>query len=113
MKRIAKYFLVTLGLLIGFTVNAHSVQAATLNQSYSDYWYYRANGDGSNAHSWHYTLYEVDGETAYCIEPNVEEGTYYTLPNGAKYYLDTFTNKKYKPGERIKVENSIHLKAVK
>jgi hypothetical protein len=78
MKRIAKYFLVTLGLLIGFTVNAHSVQAATLNQSYSDYWYYRANGDGSNAHSWHYTLYEVDGETAYCIEPNVEEGTYYT-----------------------------------
>lgn len=42
-----------------------------------------------------------------------EEGSYYTLPTGAKYYVDTFTNRKYKPGEKIKVENSIHLKAVK
>ncbi len=43
-----------------------------------------------------------------------EEGSYYTLPTkGAKYFVDTFTNIKYKPGEKIKVENNIHLKAVK
>ena len=92
MKKCAKYFLVMLGLMIGFTVNAHAVQAATLNMNYSDYWYYRAHGDGSDAHSWHYTLYEVDGEVAYCIEPNVPEGKTYSqgsweqtgLPNSIK-----------------------------
>lgn len=92
MKKCAKYFLVMLGLMIGFIVNANAVQAATLNMNYSDYWYYRAHGDGSDAHSWHWTLYEVDGEVAYCIEPNIPEGTSYTqgtweqtgLPNSIK-----------------------------
>lgn len=42
-----------------------------------------------------------------------KEGSYYKLPkNGAKYFLNTFTNKKYKPGKKIKVENSIHFKAI-
>ena len=51
-------------------------------------------------------------------EENVEEhlykeGSYYRLPKeGANYFLDTFTNKKYKPGQKIKVENSRHFKAV-
>ena len=78
MKKCAKYFLVMLGLLIGFTVNANAVQAATLSMNYSDYWYDRAKADGSDHHSWHWTLYEVDGEVAYCIEPNIPEGKNYT-----------------------------------
>ncbi|MBQ3414470.1 MAG: Cys-Gln thioester bond-forming surface protein [Clostridia bacterium] len=92
MKKCIKYFLVMFGLMIGFIVNANAVQAATLNMNNSDYWYYRANGDGSNEHSWHFTLYEVDGEVAYCIEPNIPEGTSYSqgsweqtgLPNSIK-----------------------------
>ena len=92
MRKFTKYFLVMLGLMIGFMVNANSVQAATLNMNYSDYWYYRAHADGSDAHSWHWTLYEVDGQVAYCIEPNVPEGTTYSqgtweqtgLPNSIK-----------------------------
>jgi LPXTG-motif cell wall-anchored protein len=67
-----------LGLLVGFVVNANAVQAATLSMNYSDYWYDRAQGDGSDRHSWHWTLYEVDGEVAYCIQPNVPEGTTYS-----------------------------------
>ncbi len=52
-------------------------------------------------------------------EENVEkhlykENSYYELPkNGARYFVDTFSNKKYKPGKKIKVENSRHFKAVK
>ena len=92
MKKCAKCFLVMLGLMIGFIVNANAVQAASLSMNHSDYWYYRSHGDGSNAHSWHWTLYEVDGEVAYCIEPNIPEGTTYTqgtweqtgLPNSIK-----------------------------
>ena len=42
-----------------------------------------------------------------------KEGSYYKLPKeGAKYFIDTFTNKKYKPGKKIKVENSRHFKAI-
>jgi hypothetical protein len=78
MKKISKCFLVMLGLLVGFVVNANAVQAATLSMNYSDYWYDRAQGDGSDRHSWHWTLYEVDGEVAYCIQPNVPEGTTYS-----------------------------------
>ena len=92
MKKCVKYFLVMLGLLIGFTVNANAVQAATLSMNYSDYWYDRAKADGSDHHSWHWTLYDVDGEVAYCIEPNIPEGKTYTqgtweqtgLPNSIK-----------------------------
>ena len=42
-----------------------------------------------------------------------KEGSYYKLPeNKAKYFIDTFSHKVYKPGQKIKVENSIHLKAI-
>ena len=78
MKKCAKYFLVMLGLMIGFTVNAHAVQAATLSYTNSDYFYNRQKADGSDQHSWYYRLYNMDGEVAYCIEPNIPEGTTYS-----------------------------------
>jgi len=92
MKKLTRCFLLMLGLIVGFAVNSTSVQAATLNMNYSDYWYNRAYADGSNHHSWHYTLYEVDGEVAYCIQPDVPEGVSYGqgswedtgLPNSIK-----------------------------
>ena len=57
----------------------------------------------------------VSGEKNYSYDVNVsyKEGSYYKLPKeGAKYFIDTFTNKKYKPGKKIKVENSRHFKAI-
>ena len=74
MKKFTKTILLTIGLLVGFTVNAHAVSAATLTQTDSGYWYDRAKADGSDHHSWHYTLYDIDGEVAYCIQPNTKEG---------------------------------------
>lgn len=42
-----------------------------------------------------------------------KEGDYYKLPkDGAKYFINTFTNKKYKPGKKVKVENSMHFKVI-
>ena len=95
MKKITTTLLLAIGLLIGFTVNAQAVNAATLNMQYSDYWYDRAKADGSDHHSWHFTLYEVDGEVAYCIQPNIPEGKQYSqgswedtgLPNSIKERL--------------------------
>ena len=92
MKKFTTTLLLAIGLLVGFTVNAQAVSAATLNMSYSDYWYDRAKADGSEHHSWHFTLYDMDGEVAYCIQPNVKEGTHYNqgswedtgLPNSIK-----------------------------
>ena len=92
MKKFTTTLLLAIGLLVGFTVNAQAVNAATLNMSYSDYWYDRAKADGSEHHSWHFTLYDMDGEVAYCIQPNVKEGTHYNqgswedtgLPNSIK-----------------------------
>ena len=74
MKKLTKYLLVAVGLLIGATVNAQSVSAATLNYDFSGYWYERQNGDGSDHSSWKLENYYVDGQTAYCIEPGVPEG---------------------------------------
>lgn len=75
MKNLTKYLLVAVGLFIGATVNAQSVSAATLNYDFSGYWYERQNGDGSDHSSWKLENYYVDGETAYCIEPGVPEGS--------------------------------------
>lgn len=95
MKKITTTLLLVIGLLVGFTVNAQAVSAATLTQTNSGYWYDRAKGDGSDHHSWHFTLYEVDGQVAYCIQPNIPEGTHYNqgswedtgLPNSIKERL--------------------------
>ena len=71
-KKLGKYLLVAACIFTGIAIGTPAVQAASLNMHYSDYWYNRAKADGSDHHSWHYTLYEVDGEVAYCIEPNIQ-----------------------------------------
>ena len=45
----------------------------------------------------------------------VTEGTKYKLPNNSRvrYYIETSTNKKYKPGSSIEVNYSIYLKSIK
>ena len=61
-KKLGKYLLVAACIFTGIAIGTPAVQAASLNMHYSDYWYNRAKADGSDHHSWHYTLYEVDGE---------------------------------------------------
>ena len=127
MKKICMCLALTLGLLVGFTVNAQSVNAATLEKNYSDYWYNRSHADGSDAHSWHFTLYEMDGEVSYCIEPNIPEGITYPsgtttweatgLPNSIKerilligYYGYTYPNHqtmKYRAATQGMIWNTI------
>lgn len=82
-------------LFIVFTVKANAVSAATLIKSYSGYIFDRMDSDGSNHHSWYWDRYEMDGEAAFCIEPNVPEGITYPqvgweetgLPNSIKERL--------------------------
>lgn len=73
MNKVSKALVLTLGLLVGFTVKANTVNAATLNYDKSGYWYQRQDADGS-FHSWYQENYYVDGQVAYCIEPGVPEG---------------------------------------
>ena len=95
MNKITKCLMLATALFVGFTVKASAVSAATLVKEDSGYFYDRMEGDGSNHHSWHWSHYEMDGEVAYCIEPNVPEGVTYPqvdwagtgLPNSIKERL--------------------------
>ena len=95
MKKIGMCLVLTLGILLGFTVNAQAVNAATLTKTKSGYYYDRARADGTDHHSWYFMQYEMDGEVSYCIEPNIPEGTTYNpgsweatgLPNEIKERL--------------------------
>lgn len=78
MKVNLKKCLFVMALMIGAFIGVQNVSAATLNMTDSGYFYDRAKGDGSDRHSWNWRLYDIDGNVAYCIEPNVTEGTYYS-----------------------------------
>ncbi len=77
MKKITKCMLFTVALLLGFTIKANAVSAATLHMENTQYFYDRSHSDGSDEHSWYWKHYTMDGDIAYCIEPNVPEGTIY------------------------------------
>ena len=77
MKKIGKYFLIAFGLFIAFAVNAQTVNAETLHQENTQYYYDRFYPDGSE-HSWYFKHYKMDSEVAYCIEPGVVEGVNYS-----------------------------------
>lgn len=95
MNKVTKSMLLVLALLVGFTLKAQSVSAATLTKERSGYFYDRYKADGSDRHSWYWQYYTIDGEVAYCIEPNVPEGVEYPqtsyeatgLPNSIKERL--------------------------
>lgn len=92
MNKITKSLLLIMALAVGFSLKAESVSAATLTKVKSGYYYDRAQADGSEHHSWYWQYYTIDGEVAYCIEPNVPEGVEYpetnweatNLPNSIK-----------------------------
>ena len=54
-------------MLAGYT----EVSAATLTQTPVDNWYYTRRGGGKPYMSAQWNLYDLDGKTAYCIEPGV------------------------------------------
>lgn len=54
-------------MLAGYT----EVSAATLTQTPVDSWYYTRRGGGKPYMSAQWNLYDLDGKTAYCIEPGV------------------------------------------
>lgn len=92
MNKITKSLLLIMALVVGISLKAQPVSAATLTQEKTDYFYDRSYSDGSNHHSWYWKHYSIDGQVAYCIEPNVPEGVEYpetnweatNLPNSIK-----------------------------
>lgn len=58
-------------MLAGYT----EVSAATLTQTPVDNWYYTRRGGGKPYMSAQWNLYDLDGKTAYCIEPGVNVTT--------------------------------------
>ena len=81
MKINLKKCLFVMALMLGAFIGVQNVSAATLDMNHSGYFFDRAKADGSDHHSWHWSLYEIDGEVAYCIEPNIPEGTIYQQGN--------------------------------
>ena len=81
MKGKIKYLLFAAALLLCGFSTMPKVHAATLVKEKSGWYYDRSWADGSDRHSWYWQFYTMDGEVAYCIEPNVPEGT--TYPQGS------------------------------
>ena len=61
------FFVSVFFMLAGYT----EVSAATLTQTPVDNWYYTRRGGGKPYISAQWNLYDLDGKTAYCIEPGV------------------------------------------
>lgn len=61
------FFVSVFFMLAGYT----EVSAATLTQIPVDNWYYTRRGGGKPYMSAQWNLYDLDGKTAYCIEPGV------------------------------------------
>lgn len=61
------FFVSAFFMLTGFT----NVSAATLIQTPVDDWYYTRRGGGQSYMSAQWNLYDIDGKTAYCIEPGI------------------------------------------
>lgn len=61
------FFVSVFFMLAGYT----EVSAATLTQTQVDNWYYTRRGGGKPYMSAQWNLYDLDGKTAYCIEPGV------------------------------------------
>lgn len=61
------FFVSVFFMLAGYT----EVSAATLTQTPVDNWYYTRRGGGKPYMSAQWNLYDLDGKTAYCIEPEV------------------------------------------
>lgn len=62
------FFVSVFFMLVGYT----EVSAATLTQTPVDNWYYTRRGGGKPYMSAQWNLYDLDGKTAYCIEPGVD-----------------------------------------
>lgn len=62
------FFVSVFFMLAGYT----EVSAATLTQTPIDNWYYTRRGGGKPYMSAQWNLYDLDGKTAYCIEPGVD-----------------------------------------
>lgn len=61
------FFVSVFFMLAGYT----EVSATTLTQTPVDNWYYTRRGGGKPYMSAQWNLYDLDGKTAYCIEPGV------------------------------------------
>lgn len=61
------FFVSVFFMLAGYT----EVSAATLTQTPVDNWYYTRRGGGKPYMSAQWNLYDLEGKTAYCIEPGV------------------------------------------
>lgn len=66
-KLVLMFFVSVFFMLAGYT----EVSAATLTQTPVDNWYYTRRGGGKPYMSAQWNLYDLDGKTAYCIEPGV------------------------------------------
>lgn len=77
MSRIGKCLLLTFGFLLGFTASATEVKAATLVKEPSGYYFERQMPNGTRHLSSTWYFYTMDGEIAYCIEPDIHEGVSY------------------------------------
>jgi hypothetical protein len=78
LNKLTKKLFVIFTLLVGIMVKTQIVSAGTLSIEDSGYYFDRYKPDGSDRHSWNWNLYTIDGNVAYCIEPNVHEGVDYT-----------------------------------
>ena len=96
MKNKIKNLLLLLGVIIG-CVSTTSVyaQGATLTMNKSGYFWTRTSPSES-AHSWYTQDYSFGDRVAYCIEPNVPEGT-------NNYTVGDMSNTNYSNEQKLKM----------
>ena len=74
MKKITRFLVFAVALLLGTLFTTQTVKAANLEYDFSGIWFERWNASGSRHTSWKLENYEIDGQIAYCIEPDTDEG---------------------------------------
>ena len=83
-KKKIVFLLVASALFVGLVATVSAATGAILHKEQTKYYYDRQRTDGARHDSWHWNIYTIDGEVAYCIEPNVLEGVNYNEAVGKK-----------------------------
>ncbi len=76
-KRKLTFLLVAIALFVGLVSTVSAATGGILHQERTQYFYNRQKTDGTAHHSGYMKHYTIDGEVAYCIEPDILEGTSY------------------------------------
>ncbi len=91
MKQKLKFILFTMAMILSFfCINNQNVKAATLTETFENYYFYRRGG-GQRPHSGEFHSYEIDGKVTFCVEPGIDVTDHTYMAQGESPYDDELT----------------------